>query len=346
VAMTETARFAHYVLPASSQFEKWEATGFNLEFPKNYFHLRAPIVPPRADSLPEAEIYTRLVRKLGALPARGFPWLARVARLDRRAPSLGLFYGALVATLALRPKLRQQAAHVLYETLGRALPDEAAAAAPLWFLAHRYARRHRAAVRRAGHGGRGLALGESLFAAILNARAGTLLSEHRYEDTFSLLGHRDRKVRLAIPEMLDSLSALADEHASSGDYPFVLVAGERRSYNANTIYRDPAWRKQDPDGALTMHPEDAAQLGLHDGARVRCRSAHGELEVTLRCSDVVRPGVVTLPHGYGLRYDGAEPIGPALNRLTSAGHRDAIAATPFHKYVPVALSAAGEPPQA
>ena len=30
VAMTETARLAHYVLPAASQFEKWEATGFNL----------------------------------------------------------------------------------------------------------------------------------------------------------------------------------------------------------------------------------------------------------------------------------------------------------------------------
>jgi anaerobic selenocysteine-containing dehydrogenase len=33
VAMTETARLAHYVLPASSQYEKTEFTLFNLEFP-------------------------------------------------------------------------------------------------------------------------------------------------------------------------------------------------------------------------------------------------------------------------------------------------------------------------
>ncbi|MDF5946828.1 molybdopterin-dependent oxidoreductase [Pseudomonas aeruginosa] len=33
VAMTETARHADYVLPAASQFEKAEATFFNLEFP-------------------------------------------------------------------------------------------------------------------------------------------------------------------------------------------------------------------------------------------------------------------------------------------------------------------------
>ena len=40
VALTETAREADYVLPASSQFEKWECTFFNLEFPHNVFQLR------------------------------------------------------------------------------------------------------------------------------------------------------------------------------------------------------------------------------------------------------------------------------------------------------------------
>src|SRR5204862_914384 len=37
VAMTETARMADYVLPAASQYEKPEATFFNLEFPRNNF---------------------------------------------------------------------------------------------------------------------------------------------------------------------------------------------------------------------------------------------------------------------------------------------------------------------
>ena len=37
VAMTETARLAHYVLPAHNQFEKWEFTGFNLEFSEKRF---------------------------------------------------------------------------------------------------------------------------------------------------------------------------------------------------------------------------------------------------------------------------------------------------------------------
>jgi anaerobic selenocysteine-containing dehydrogenase len=47
VAMSETARLAHYVLPASSQFEKAEATFFNFDFPENHFHLRRRLLPPR-----------------------------------------------------------------------------------------------------------------------------------------------------------------------------------------------------------------------------------------------------------------------------------------------------------
>jgi anaerobic selenocysteine-containing dehydrogenase len=49
IAMTETARLAHYVLPAASQFEKLEASAFNLEFPENFFHFRMPLFEPLED---------------------------------------------------------------------------------------------------------------------------------------------------------------------------------------------------------------------------------------------------------------------------------------------------------
>ncbi len=65
VAMTETAAQADYVLPASSQFEKAEATFFNLEFPRNGFHLRQPLFEPQPGTLPEAEIHARLRRSAG-----------------------------------------------------------------------------------------------------------------------------------------------------------------------------------------------------------------------------------------------------------------------------------------
>lgn len=51
--------------------------------------------------------------------------------------------------------------------------------------------------------------------------------------------------------------------------------------------------------------------------------------------DTVRPGMVTLPHGYGMRYGGGHPLGPQVNRLTASEHCDPLARTPYHKHVPV-----------
>ena len=164
------------------------------------------------------------------------------------------------------------------------------------------------------------------------------MTRHEYAETWKLLAHADAKVHLEIPEMLTALRALRTEPAASPEFPFVLLAGERRAYNANQIFRDPAWRKTDRDGAMRMHPDDATALGLGDGARAVCTSARGALEVTIQLDDSVRVGMVTLPHGYGMRYQDGAPNGPQLNRLTAAEHCDPIAKTPFHKHVPVRVS--------
>ena len=117
------------------------------------------------------------------------------------------------------------------------------------------------------------------------------------------------------------------------------MAGERRSYNANQIYRDPKWRKVDPHGAMRMHPDDAAGLGLNDGDAAECQSAQANIDVVIELDDSVRRGMVTLPHGYGMRYQDSAPIGPQLNRLTTGDWCDPLSRTPFHKFVPVRVSA-------
>ncbi len=345
VAMTETARLAHFVLPAASQFEKWECTGFNLDFPENAFQLRHPLFPPRGESLPEPEIYTRLLEAMGVIP-RSFPVLARLARLEPSATRHAATLAALAATLAAKPRWKPFAASIAYRTLGAAfspararegLPSPAAAV-PLLPLAVELAGRDPAAVRAAGHAGNRLTLGVNLFRAILERPEGTLITRHRYEDTWSFLAHPDRKVHLEIPEMLEALQALAAEPEPAPG--LVLLAGERRAYNANQIYRDPAWRKSDRGGALRMNPGDARERGLADGSRAVCTSAAGTLEVVVELDDGLRPGMVTLPHGYGERYRGGPPDGPQVNRLTSGSHCDPLARTPYHKHVPVTVRAA------
>jgi anaerobic selenocysteine-containing dehydrogenase len=335
VALTETARHADYVLPAASQFEKYEATFFNLEFPRNHFHLRAPLLAPLAGTLPEPEIYARLIRALDVVPAEQLNALRTAAQAGRAE-----FAQAFVqATMADRT-LSGVAAYVLYETLGPTLPGDAASAAALWGLAHRCAMKYPDAVRRAGHED-----GEALFEAMLGGRSGITLTLDDYEDAWSYVSHPDRRIALEIPELLDELRGLrADrERYVSDELPLVLSAGERRSSTANTIIRDPTWRKRDAAGALRISPDDAARLGLADGARARIVTAAGSAETVVEVTDAMQPGHVSLPNGQGLDYpdEAGEPVltGVPTNELTSVGWRDPIALTPWHKHVPARVEA-------
>jgi anaerobic selenocysteine-containing dehydrogenase len=335
VALTETARLAHYVLPAASQFEKWEFTGFNLDFPRNGFHLRHPLLATYANTLPEPEIYTRLLEKMGAIPHK-FPLLTKIARYEPKTSKHLAYMAALAAFLAQNKKLQPFAASILYRTLDEVLEDGAAVAAPLLPLAMQLAFEHTEAVQRAGYKGNRFTLGAELFAAIVRERSGVIFSEHRYQDVWSLVKTKDKKIHLAIPEMLQELRLLAQQQsATNSDYPFILAAGERRSYNANQIYRNPAWRKVDPHGAMRIHPQDAQSLGLAEGETAQCASKQGKISVVIEFDEAMRQGTVSLPHGYGFRYQDSKVIGPELNRLTARQDCDPLSRTPYHKYVPV-----------
>jgi anaerobic selenocysteine-containing dehydrogenase len=48
-----------------------------------------------------------------------------------------------------------------------------------------------------------------------------------------------------------------------------------------------------------LHPEDASRLGLVDGGTAVVRSRAGKIEVPVEVTDTIRPGVVSIPHGWG-----------------------------------------------
>jgi anaerobic selenocysteine-containing dehydrogenase len=337
VFLTETARLADYVLPAPTQFEKWEATFFNFDFPRNVFHLRRPALDPPEGPLPEPEIHARLVEASGALDAAG-PELARLreAADGGRAAFAEAFFTALGAS----PELGPLAPVVLYRTLGPALPDGAAAAAALWGAAHRCAQANPNGVRRAGHG-EGLEAGERLFQAILASPSGVVVTDDTGDDdaVWRRVATADGLIHLAIPELLGELRGLAHDAPPEPDdhWPFVLSAGERRSFSANTIIRDPSWRKRDAAGALRVNPADADRLGLVDGGPARLTTKRASLAVTVGLDEAMQPGHLSLPNGLGLDHpaDDGEVVvtGTAPNELTASEDRDPWVGTPHHKHV-------------
>jgi formate dehydrogenase len=339
VSMTETARLADYVLPAPSQFEKFEATFFNFDFPHNVFHLRKPVVAPPDGPLPEPEIHARLVEALGVMTDDDLAPLRAAAQQGREA-----FAGAFFEATAANSQLAAVAPVVLYRTLGPTLPDGAASAALLWGAAHRCAMGFEQSVRRAGFTGEGLALGESLFEGILAGHHGVSFTVDEWDDVPSRIRTDDGRIQVLIPEMVEELRGLAAEPAlTSAEWPLMLSAGERRSFTANTIIRDSSWRKRDADGALRVSAADAAAAGVSDGGFATITTPRGSARVSVEVSAMMQPGHVSLPNGMGLdepTADGSPRAGVPPNELTSGGDRDWIAGTPWHKSVPARLEPA------
>jgi anaerobic selenocysteine-containing dehydrogenase len=340
VAFTETARLAHYVLPVASQFEKAEATFFNFEFPHNYFHLRKALMPPLPGLFSEAELHARLVEALGALPADAVAQL-RAAWLEGRKAFREKFYSLAAAT----PNLISIAPAVLYRAIGDLLPEGLAEAAGVWALCQIAAQRNAKSLARAGFTGEPGEAGDAFFDALLTSKSAVVFAIDEWEETFARLGTPSRRVQLAVTELFEELDSLADRPANgiSAEFPFVLSAGERRSFTANTIIRNPDWRRKDRAGALRMNPGDAERVGVAEGGRVRISTRRGSAEVSVELSDRMQPGHVSLPNGLGVDFPDAVgarvATGVAPNDLTRSEDRDWLAGTPWHKHTPARVEA-------
>jgi formate dehydrogenase len=340
VAMTETTQHADYILPAASQYEKVEATFFGGGFPNNVFQLRQPLLEPMTGTLPEPEMHSRLCRALGAYTDDDLAPLREAAAEGRE--KFGLVFAQ---TMAARPDLAGIMPVVLYETLGRSLGEGRESAALVWGAAQQLAASDADSVRRAGFAGEGAALGDALFEAILTRPEGVVITSDPYDASFGRIHTEDGRIAIVIPELVQELIELIDEAPPTRDdaYPFILAAGERRGTTANTIYRDPSWRKKDAAGALRMSPGDASRIGVETGGHVRITTKRGAALATIEVSDTLRDGHVTLPNGLGLTYpdaDGGRTLhGTPPNELTSGEDRDWIAGTPWHKHVRAQIEA-------
>ena len=138
---------------------------------------------------------------------------------------------------------------------------------------------------------------------------------------------KDGRVHAAPQQVLDDLARLdAAPVATDG---LVLVGRRHQRDNNSWMHNTPRLTKGRPRHQLYMHPADLAERAIADGAVVRVASAVGTVEVEVRASDDMMPGVVSLPHGYGHRQPGVrmrravELPGASMNDLTDPSVLDA-----------------------
>jgi len=113
-----------------------------------------------------------------------------------------------------------------------------------------------------------------------------------------VLGTPDKKIRLAPPYLLDDLSRLAARMERPAE-PLVLVSRRHVRSNNTWMHNVPALMKGRDRCTLLIHPDDAARCGVADGDVVTVKSPAGEIKVPVEITRAIKPGVVSMPHGWG-----------------------------------------------
>ena len=328
ISMSETARLSHYVLPARSGYEKWDAAFFSLTFPDVYFQIRHPCCETQGEALEEGEIFTRLADALGILPQIPEA-LFRRSREDR-----SLFAMELLQFMGSDKKAARFLPFIVAKTLGRELGSAHLSA--LWGLLMMFPQHAGEDIARAGYELSPL-VGEELFKKLVDHPEGALIARMPDQDNLNALRTPDGKIHLFIEEMETWMGEIApdqeEKRLENAEYPFVLIAGRHFPYTANTIMRDPEWNSRKQVCTLLMAEEDARGMGVKEGSEVWVATEASRLKVTVELSDAPPQGTVVLPHGFGLVYEG-KPYGVNVNQLTKNTHRDRMTASPLHRYVP------------
>lgn len=335
-AMTETARLADYVLPVPTGYEKWETASFPRGAPEVFVQVRPPVVPMRVPALTEPEIYVRLAEAMdlwGAPPAE----LVELAK-HAHTPEGAMAYFA--AAQAAGTGGENQLIFWTYRALGPHLPSPALAA--IWLLAHLNGLfRPESVVRALGpewEGKMPFELGTEIFRRIVAHPEGVEIA--RQDMAANLVGHigfADKKIRL-VPEPIvpEIRRAIATAPADDPAYPLVMAAGLRTRWTANTIQRDPAWRKgKGPHCALNLSRDDAAALGVRDGDTVRVSTRRGTLTLPAQVDAKLMAGHVWMPNGFGMVSSDGMVTGANQNELTDVADRDPFTGIPHHRYVRV-----------
>ena len=346
-AMTETAQLADYVLPTPVGYEKWETANFPKGYPEVFVQLRPPVVPGPPQALPEPEIYTRLVEAMdlfGPPPAE----LEALADQALSADGAALFVATAQQLAMQSGRAKDPSLPLLfwsYRTLGRHLP--APSLVSMWLACGLNAMlRTDSVLRTLGSEweGRGpFEIAAELFRRILAHPEGVEIA--RSNDAANLddhLGFEDKRIRLAPAPMIDEIArAIATPPAHDPEYPYILAAGLRTRWTANTIQRDPAWRKgSGAQCTLSLSPQDAAKLGVAGGDVLRVRTRRGALTLPAQIDHKLLEGHVWMPNGFGNLYptkDGLVPVGGNQNELTDVTDRDPFTGIPHHRYVPCQL---------
>ena len=143
-----------------------------------------------------------------------------------------------------------------------------------------------------------------------------------------------------VREARAQLLAETDHRANGG---LTLIGRRQLRSNNSWLHNSPRLMKGDRGCTLLVHPADAAVRQLASGDLAELESEAGRLAVPVEVTDAVRPGVVSLPHGWGHDRAGVRlgvarnHAGASANDVTSERYLDTLSGNAAFNGVPVTV---------
>ena len=145
------------------------------------------------------------------------------------------------------------------------------------------------------------------------------------------------------PLVADVARLRAGLEARSASGSLVLVGRRHLRSNNSWMHNVSVLVKGRPRCTLLVHPDDAARLGLADGDPAEVASRAGAVTLAVEVTEAIRPGVVSIPHGWGHDLPGARlgvaerHAGVNSNLLAEEDRFDPLSGTAVLNGIPVTV---------
>jgi len=265
--LTDTARYADYVFPATSQLEHWDLM---TSWGQTYLNLNEPAIPPLGEAKTNTEFFRILAREMAFEEEHFYESDLDIIKktLNSDHPYLeGITFDYLKENGWAKLKL------------------------PTPWMPH-------------AEGNFATPSGKcEFYSASLQEAGGSPLPEYK-------------PVEYSVKEL--------------EAYPLQLLSIKSTKNFLNTSHANVEHlRKKEGRPVLDIHPQDAAARSINEGDELRVFNQNGEVRITARVREKVRPGVVCMPQGHwpSLIKGGSSANALTSDRLTDMGAGAALQET-------------------
>ncbi len=186
-------------------------------------------------------------------------------------------------------------------------------------------------------------MGKVRFGQLMKHPHGVKVRDIEFGAALKRLATPSGKVEVAPPIFTAALARIPFPQ-STADKPFLLITGERSPHTKNTNLRGvSSLLGRQSENYAKMNPRDAQALHMEDGEIAEIKTSAGTVRLPLKYDENIRPGVVSIGHGWGriiYHPEGEPPIsqqGANVNLVTDDSDLEPFTGMPVFNAIPCSV---------